>query len=119
MVGLGAEILNVRDGTTLLVDGTTGIVISNPSSDLLTRFDIRIQAEREQRTRDTASALEPAITKDGHRMEIAANVGDIADTRDAVSYGAEGIGLLRTEFLFLNRKQSPDEHTQFRRTERS
>ena len=53
------------------------------------------------------------MTTDGHRVEVVANVGSIADARKALEYGAEGIGLLRTEFLFLNRSQLPDEQTQF------
>ena len=57
-------------------------------------------------------ASQPAVTRDGHHVEVAANVGNLEDLRRAVEHGAEGIGLLRTDFLFLDRSQPPDEETQ-------
>jgi phosphoenolpyruvate-protein phosphotransferase len=113
VVGLGESILDVQNEMMLLVNGTTGMVTLNPSSDLLADFDRMFQADNEQRDHDAKFALEPAITTDGHRVEIAANVGNIEDTRLAIEHGAEGVGLLRTEFLFLDRNQPPDEQTQY------
>ena len=113
VVGMGETILEISDGTMLLVDGGNGLVVSNPTSSLLANFDERIQAEREQRVQEAESAFQPAITKDGHHIEVVANVGNVEDARKALEYGAGGIGLLRTEFLFLNRSQLPDENTQF------
>ena len=113
VVGIGDELFEIPDGTMLLVDGTVGLVASNPTPDLLADFDQRIQAESEQRERETEFATQPAVTADGHRVEIVANVGSIENARKALEYGAEGIGLLRTEFLFLNRNKPPDEQTQF------
>lgn len=112
VVGLGAGILDIPEGTILLVDGTTGLVAANPDMDQLTDFEKRILTEREQRHIDTELAHQPAITRDGLRVEVAANVGSVEDARLAIQYGAEGIGLLRTEFLFLNRTQPPEEQTQ-------
>jgi phosphoenolpyruvate-protein phosphotransferase len=113
VVGMGDSILDILDGTMLLVDGTMGLVVSNPAPSLLADFEERIQAENEQRAREAESASQPAVTTDGHRMEVVANVGNVEDARKALEFGAEGIGLLRTEFLFLNRSQLPDENTQF------
>lgn len=113
VVGVGDALLEVADGTMLLVDGTTGLVASNPTPDLLSEFDRRIQDEREKQEKDAELASQPAVTTDGHRIEVVANVGGVEDARKALEYGAEGIGLLRTEFLFLNRSQLPDEQTQF------
>ncbi len=113
VVGLGEDILGIPDGTPLLVDGTTGLVASNPTTSLVADFETRILADRDQRRRDGKLAFQPAITRDGHRVEIVANAGNLEDARLALQHGAEGIGLLRTEFLFLQRSQPPDEETQF------
>ena len=113
VVGVGDELLDIPDGTMLLLDGGAGLVVSNPTPNLLAEFNERIQVEREKQERDVESASQPAVTMDGHRIEIVANVSGVEDTRKALEYGAEGIGLLRTEFLFLNRSQLPDEQTQF------
>jgi len=113
VVGMGEPILEIPDGTTLLVDGTTGLVVSNPTPSLLAGFDKRVQAEEEQRKDEVQSAFQPAVTTDGHPVEVVANVGGMEDARKALEYGAEGIGLLRTEFLFLNRNRMPDEGAQY------
>lgn len=113
IVGLGDAILDIADETLLLVDGNTGTLASNPTSDLVADFGQRILAEGEKRQREHELATQPALTRDGHRVEIAANVGSVDDARLALQHGAERIGLLRTEFLFLNRSQPPDEQTQY------
>ena len=113
VVGIGDELLEIMDGTILLVDGTAGLVASNPTPELLADFDRRARIEREQREREAEFAAQPAVTVDGHRVEVVANVGSVEDARKALEFGAEGIGLLRTEFLFLNRSQLPSEQTQF------
>lgn len=113
VMGLGGAIMDVPDGTLLLVDGVAGIVISNPTVDMVADFEQRVHAESEKRQRDYGLKNQPAITRDGHRVEIVANVGSVDDAHLALQYGAEGIGLLRTEFLFLNRSQPPDEQTQY------
>jgi phosphoenolpyruvate-protein phosphotransferase len=113
VVGIGEKLSEIPDGTTLLVDGTAGLVASDPDPELLAEFDRRIQAERDRRNYEAELAHQPALTLDGHRVEVVANVGSIDDARRALEHNAEGIGLLRTEFLFLNRKRPPDEQTQF------
>lgn len=113
VVGMGNTLLDIEDGTVLLVDGTTGLVASNPTPELLAEFDKRIEAESQQRESEVESAAQPALTADGHRVEVVANVGSVDEARKALKYGAEGIGLLRTEFLFINRNKPPDEKTQY------
>ncbi len=113
VVGMGPELLDIEDGTVLLVDGTAGLVASNPTPELLADFDQRILAESRQREYEVESAAQPAVTTDGHRVKVLANVGSVDDARKALKYGAEGIGLLRTEFLFLNRSQPPEEKSQY------
>ncbi|MCQ3936410.1 MAG: phosphoenolpyruvate--protein phosphotransferase [Chloroflexi bacterium] len=113
IVGLGDAVLDIPDETLLLVDGNTGALASNPTPDLVADFGQRILADGEKRQREHELAAQPSLTRDGHRIEIAANVGSVEDARLALQHGAEGIGLLRTEFLFLNRSQPPDEQTQY------
>lgn len=113
VVGLGEAILDVPDEIILLVDGNSGRVVSDPTPELAADFDLRIQAYAETRLSDQRLTVEPAVTRDGHRVEVVANVGSVEDARLALEHGAEGIGLLRTEFLFLNRSQPPDEQTQY------
>ncbi|MBI4673795.1 MAG: phosphoenolpyruvate--protein phosphotransferase [Chloroflexi bacterium] len=112
-VGLGERILQVNDGDTLVVDGTTGRVWVNPDATLQQEYHVRIEnarraAEAARRTRHA-----PAMTRDGHPVEIAANIGSRQDARHAVEMGAEAVGLFRTEFLFLDRRDAPSEDEQY------
>ncbi|HEY1566748.1 MAG TPA: phosphoenolpyruvate--protein phosphotransferase [Solirubrobacteraceae bacterium] len=112
VVGLGAEVLAVADGTTLLLDGEAGTVMVDPPADMVN--DAIQRRERAERRRAVARerAGEPAITRDGERIEVFANLGTGSDAARAVQLGAEGVGLLRTEFLFLGRSELPGEEEQ-------
>lgn len=112
VVGLGESLLGLAAGNELLVDGTNGEVLVNPNAATLTDFENRRMADVKEGKRAVSQAGAAAVTKDGRQIEIAANVGSLEDARLALTNGAEGIGLLRTEFLFLNRTTSPDEDTQ-------
>jgi multiphosphoryl transfer protein len=112
-VGLGEHLLDVPEGTPLVLDGETGAVYVDPSPELVRDYERRI-AEREEEARQAvASARLPARTSDGRRIEVVANVGSLEDVDAAVANGAEGVGLLRTEFLFLERDSIPTEDEQF------
>jgi phosphocarrier protein FPr len=112
VVGLGPALLAVADGTPLVLDGEAGTVLVDPGEDAVAGarrrrdLDEGIAAERRLR------AAEPAATRDGRRVEVAANLGAVAEAAGAVEQGAEGVGLLRTEFLFLGREDAPDEEEQ-------
>ena len=112
VVGLGGVVLAVADGTTLLLDGEAGTVMVDPPQDVLS--DARGRRERAERRRAAARerAHDPAVTRDGERIEVFANLGTGSDAAAAVQLGAEGVGLLRTEFLFLGRDALPDEDEQ-------
>jgi len=112
VVGLGKQILSLPPGTDLLVDGSRGEVIAGPSEGEARAFRDRGEAEDERSKAELAQAAEPAVTLDGHRVEIVANVGSPEDAATALRCGAEGIGLLRTEFLYLDRRQAPTEDEQ-------
>jgi phosphoenolpyruvate-protein phosphotransferase len=114
VVGLGPSILEIKNGTPILVDGEKGEIVVFPDGDTVTEFEARRRdAEIESET-DKTMALEPAITKDGHQVEIVANIGSIEEAKKALSLGAEGVGLLRTEFLYLDRATAPSEDGQWK-----
>jgi multiphosphoryl transfer protein len=110
--GLGEGLLDVHDGETLLVDATAARVCLRPDAALLSEYEGRARVE--QRARSLAHQLraQAALTRDGHRVEVAANIGQVAEVQAAVEAGAEGVGLFRTEFLFLQRTSAPDEDEQ-------
>ena len=113
VVGAGGKGLTaVPDGTTLLVDGDAGVVHVDPPPGLLAEHEARRAAREERRRLARAHAHAPARTRDGVHIEVMANVGRVADARQAVEAGADGVGLLRTEFLFLDRATLPDEDEQ-------
>ncbi|TYL39081.1 phosphoenolpyruvate--protein phosphotransferase [Natronococcus pandeyae] len=103
VVGVGADLTKIEADADVLVDGEEGTVIVDPTSD---------QRERAAGGRDVEIREEPVTTVDGKSIEVAANVGTLAELEGAVRQGADGIGLFRTEFLFLDREGPPDEAEQ-------
>ena len=113
VVGLEKATVRIKTGDTLIVDGTEGIVIINPDKSVLKKYETKQQkfAEFGKILLDFKDTL--AATIDGHRVEISANI-ELPDEVDSViAHGAEGIGLYRTEFLYMNRNDIPDEEEQF------
>lgn len=112
LVGAGDGVLLLKPGTLLLLDGQKGRLTVAPDADTLRRA-AEDRDNREQRLQAAAARrMETALTLDGHAVEVFANIGDSAGTPAAVEQGAEGIGLLRTELLFMAHSQAPDEATQ-------
>ncbi len=112
VVGVGSAILDVPDGTPAIVDGKSGKVILYPSENLIAMAEKRAQSEQEQREQQRAVAQQVTMTRDNRRIEVVANVGSLAEVTQALAEGAEGVGLLRTEFLFVDRATPPDEEEQ-------
>ncbi len=113
IVGVGEALLDVSSGTQAILDGTSGKLYLKPSeADLQSA---REQQQRLQRLQDAANVtrFDPALTTDGYRVEVAANINRAADAPQAVEAGAEGVGLMRTEFIFLERTSIPSEDEQF------
>ncbi|MGB8644363.1 MAG: phosphoenolpyruvate--protein phosphotransferase [Anaerolineae bacterium] len=113
IVGLGEGILALAEGTPLIVDGEAGYLTPNPELALVTEYTRRAEAARAAAARAHLTSAEPALTRDGRRIEVAANIGTPADAQVAMSAGAEGVGLFRSEFLFLDRKTAPTEEEQY------
>jgi phosphoenolpyruvate-protein phosphotransferase/dihydroxyacetone kinase phosphotransfer subunit len=113
VVGLGRALLEVPPDTLLIVDGSQGLVYLQPSDDTLAKYQQQQAEDQRQREIARQYSQQLAYTKDGYRVEVFANVGSIQEAHHAVELGAEGIGLLRTEFLFLNRADAPSEDEQY------
>jgi phosphocarrier protein FPr len=112
VVGLGPSLLAVAGATRLLLDGDAGTVLVDPDPEALARHEARAAAAAQRHARAEAHAAEPAVTRDGTRIEVVANLGDGAGAEQAVRLGAEGVGLLRSEFQFLDRDELPGEDEQ-------
>src|ERR687888_255992 len=112
-VGLGAALLRAPEGTPLLLDGDAGLVYVEPVEELTDEYERRAAAGEQARLAARAAAHEPAVTRDGREIEVVANIGSPDDVPAAIENGAEGVGLLRTEFLFLERESMPSEDEQY------
>ena len=113
VVGLGCMVAAVKPGDFAVVDGDAGLVLINPPDDLIRHY----QAKKEQadaRRQEYQELIGVAsVTRDGCRVELAANIGNVEDAKVALANGAEGVGLFRTEFLYMGRNELPNEEEQF------
>lgn len=112
VAGAGALAANVADGVTVALDGTTGEVWIAPAPGVRASIESRRAAWLAAREAALAGAARPAVTTDGRHVHVHANIGSPADAPPALKNGAEGVGLFRTEFLFLDRAAAPDEEEQ-------
>ena len=101
------------DGQLAIVDGYTGCLYINPDEEVKKEYEIRRQADMEEREELLKLREEPDVTKDGRRIEIYANIGNMDDLNSVLYYGAAGIGLLRSEFQYLGRENYPRENELF------
>lgn len=108
LVALGPQLAQVADGTMLVVEADRGLLDTAPDADRLARIRDERQRRDTARAHAVAKAHEPARTRDGVLIEVAANIANADDAREAVRQGADAVGLLRTELLFLERETAPD-----------
>lgn len=114
VTGIDPRALDIASGTRAVLDGTRGVLQLDPSQDEELRAAQRQRVGEDRRRTDLAMAMNPAVTTDGHRIEVVANIGSEDEARQVPAQGGEGVGLLRTEFLFMNRRTAPDEEEQTR-----
>jgi multiphosphoryl transfer protein len=112
VAGVGEALLEIAEGTPVVLDGAAGTLDVDPGADAVAAAEQRRDAAAAARAAMLERALEPGALRDGRRVEVFANVGSPAEARLVVAQGAEGVGLLRTEFLFLDRATPPDEEEQ-------
>ncbi|MGH2774364.1 MAG: phosphoenolpyruvate--protein phosphotransferase [Actinomycetota bacterium] len=113
VVGVGERLLDVPENTDLILDGDRGIVVVDPGVEMNEQYAEIARQQAEVAKAARAAAVEPAVTRDGTTIEVAANIGSVDEAIQAVAAGADGVGLLRTEFLFLERSAMPTEEEQF------
>ena len=113
IIGLGSSLTEDLSNKEAMVDGDSGILYVDADNETIS--ELVIKAEREQFEREKLEQLrgKPTITKNGHFIRLYANIGSVADADSALAEDAEGIGLFRSEFLFLGRDNYPDEETQY------
>ena len=102
-----------KDGDTIIVDGLAGDVFLNPSEDVVAEYHAKAEAFAAQQAEWEKLKDSKTYTKDGHQVELAANIGTPKDLEGVVHNGAEGVGLYRTEFLYMDSHEMPTEEDQF------
>ena len=114
VVAAGSALLAVPEGQLAVIDGAAGAVYLEMSAADRDAAALAIARQQELRNIQRESRALPATTTDGHTVEVAANVANASQARAALEAGAQGVGLMRTEFLFLERNCAPDEDEQYR-----
>jgi len=110
--GIDTAALSVRQGCPVILDGTRGVLHTNPSAQEVEQARQRIARLATQRAAEREQAQFAACTADGHAVEVVANIRNAEDAAQAMAAGADGVGLLRSEFLFENRDTAPSESEQ-------
>jgi len=113
IVGAGPALLKQGDNVQCILDGTNGNLYIDPDETDVEAARSAQAILANQRDGEHRTRFEPAITIDGHRVEVVANIASAAEAEQAVNGGAEGVGLLRTEFLYLDRPAPPTEAEQY------
>ncbi|MGJ3204640.1 phosphoenolpyruvate--protein phosphotransferase [Geobacillus thermoleovorans] len=113
VVGTKTVTAEVKNGDIVIVDGLDGQVIINPSPELLAQYEQKRAHYEAQKAEWAKLVHEATVTADGIHVELAANIGTPDDVKGALANGAEGIGLYRTEFLYMGRSELPTEDEQF------
>ncbi|WP_434688176.1 phosphoenolpyruvate--protein phosphotransferase [Hungatella sp. SB206] len=113
VVAVEGFINNVKDGDTVVLDGSEGIVFVNPEETVTAEYETKRTAYLKEKKELDQYIGKPTVTKDGVTIELVANIGKPEDVDKVLQYDAEGIGLFRTEFLFMDRNSMPTEDEQF------
>jgi phosphocarrier protein FPr len=113
LAGIEPSALDVPNGTVVILDGNTATLRLHASPEEVVRIRQAQERAEQRRTEHLAHALEPAVTLDGTRVEVLANIGGLTDAAQIAGLGGEGVGLLRSEFLFMERTVAPTEEQQF------
>ncbi|MFL9452941.1 phosphoenolpyruvate--protein phosphotransferase [Tolypothrix bouteillei VB521301_2] len=112
IVGLPEEVMRLSNGAIAAVDGDTGRMWVNPESEVLNALSAKRDTQQAVRQEALATVFNRAVTRDGRRIDVFANITGIADIEEALRFGAEGVGLFRTEFLYMERITPPSEEEQ-------
>lgn len=112
LVGMQDISSKVKGGEKAIIDGDEGIIILDPSDDLIAEYEIKVKEQKEKRERLQEVKDKEAITNDGKKVEVSANIGNIEDLKIAINNGCDGVGLFRTELLYMESDHFPTEEEQ-------
>ena len=116
IVGLNKEdrIDKIADGDHVVIDGEAGQIVINPTEAEMAEYNEKIKKQQEMAAHYAQLKDLPAVTTDGVKVDLMANIGTHMDVDNALTYGAEGVGLFRSEFVFMGRQDIPNEEDQFK-----
>lgn len=113
VVGAADALQEIRQDDLLILDGEEGVLLVNPPPEMIAEYEgKRLELERRKEQQAKLAAL-PTLSSDGHQVELAGNIGSPGDVAAVLQHGGEGIGLFRTEFLYMGREELPSEEEQF------
>ncbi|HTG70893.1 MAG TPA: phosphoenolpyruvate--protein phosphotransferase [Candidatus Udaeobacter sp.] len=113
IVGIGPAIHDLPEHAVVVIDANQGVVLVKPTAEELAAYQDKKQNDDQRRAELSKLKDQPTLSKDGKQVELAANIGKLEDIQRAIDNGAEGIGLFRTEFLYMGRSSLPTEEEQF------
>ncbi|MGU3470692.1 phosphoenolpyruvate--protein phosphotransferase [Paenibacillus sp. D51F] len=113
VVGAGAAAARIESGSIVILDAVGGEVIVDPSDSQLQDYQARKREYEDYKLRMQQFVNRPSVTSDGHEVELASNIGGVEDLEKVLANGSDGIGLFRTEFLYMGRSTFPSEEEQF------
>lgn len=113
LVGMGDISTKVKGGEKAILDGNEGLLIVNPTEEEIAKYEILIKEQKAKKERLKEIKDKEAISKDGKKVEVSANIGNLDDLRLAIENGCDGVGLFRTEFLYMQSSDFPSEESQF------
>lgn len=113
LVGMGDISTKIKGGEKAILDGNEGLLIVNPSQEKIDNYTALIKEQKEKKERLKLIKDKEAVTKDGKKIEVSANIGNLEDLKIAIENGCDGVGLFRTEFLYMQSSEFPSEEKQF------
>lgn len=113
LVGMGDISTKIEGGEKAILDGNEGLLIVNPSQEEIDNYTALIKEQKDKKERLKLIKDKEAVTKDGKKIEVSANIGNLEDLRIAIENGCDGVGLFRTEFLYMQSSEFPSEEKQF------
>jgi phosphotransferase system enzyme I (PtsI) len=113
VVGMGDITSELKNGDTIIVDGMNGSVIINPSDSILAEYEEKMKVYRQELESLKKLVSTETITKSGKRIYVAGNIGKPEDIEQVIQNGGDGVGLFRTEFLYMDRNEEPTEQEQY------
>lgn len=113
VVGMEHRLDAIPEGAFVIIDGHTGDIFVDPDEETIKEYEAKLVKQRADEERYAALKDLPAVTKDGVEVQLAANIGSPNDAENAAKYGNKGVGLFRSEFVFMGREDIPSEEMQF------